>query len=66
MNQLKENAAGFNFMSMDEAVDDKIEMENCDNDAFYFLILTLIIVVTFFLFKSEILHLIFSQMTSVS
>lgn len=36
--------------------------QNIDDCAFYFLIVMLVIIVTFSLFKSEILHLIFSHL----
>lgn len=35
------------------------EVDNSDNQAFYFLTIMLIIIVTFSMFKSEILRLIF-------
>ena len=35
------------------------EVENSDNQALYFLTIMLIMIVTFSMFKSEILHLIF-------
>jgi len=38
---------------------DKPEVDNADNQAFYFLTFMLIMIVTFSLFKSEILRLIF-------
>jgi hypothetical protein len=38
---------------------DKQEVDNSDNQAFYFLTIMLIIIVTFSMFKSEILQLIF-------
>jgi hypothetical protein len=36
--------------------------QNIDDCAFYFLFIMLVIIVTFSLFKSEILHLIFSHL----
>ncbi len=38
---------------------DKPEVDSTDNQAFYFLTIMLIMIVTFSLFKSEILRLIF-------
>jgi hypothetical protein len=38
---------------------DEQEVDNSDNQAFYFLTIMLIMIVTFSMFKSEILHLIF-------
>jgi hypothetical protein len=38
---------------------DKQEVDNSDNQAFYFLTIMLIMIVTFSMFKSEILRLIF-------
>ena len=38
---------------------DKQKVDNSDNQAFYFLTIMLIMIVTFSMFKSEILRLIF-------
>jgi len=38
---------------------DKKEVDNADNQAFYFLTIMLVMIVTFSMFKSEILRLIF-------
>ena len=60
MKEQTKKPMGLNFKPAAGFIDDKREFENCDNHAFYFLTVMLIMIVTFSLFKQEILHLIFS------
>jgi len=62
MKEQRKKAAGLNFRPAAGFIDDKREFESCDNHAFYFLTIMLIMIVTFSFFKSEILHLIFSKL----
>lgn len=62
MSEQRKRAAGFGFRPAAGFIDDNNEFDSCDNHAFYFLTVMLILIVTFSFFKSEILHLIFSKL----
>lgn len=62
MKERNKRTTGVNVKAAAGPGGDKSEVENFDNQALYFLTIILLMVVTFSLFKSEILYLIFSTL----